>query len=98
MIYIVGDEENRTLRGMISVRNLLIAEDNQKLEEIMDPYVAALNTTDEVVEAAYRVVGSQLAAMPVVGLNNKLLGAVTIDAAITEITQTANSENLRIFS
>ncbi len=98
MIYIVGDEENRTLRGMISVRNLLIAEDNQKLEEIMDPYVAALSTTDEVVEAAYRVVGSQLAAMPVVGLNNKLLGAVTIDAAITEIPQTANSENLRIFS
>jgi len=98
LIYIVGDEENRTLRGIISVRNLLIAEDNQKLEEIMDPYVAALSTTDEVVEAAYRVVGSQLAAMPVVGLNNKLLGAVTIDAAITEITQTANSENLRIFS
>lgn len=98
LIYIVDNEENRTLRGMISVRNLLIADDDQKLEEIMDPYIAALSTTDEIIEAAYRVVGSQLAAMPVVGLNNKLLGAVTIDAAITEITPTANSENLRIFS
>ena len=98
LIYIVDTEENRTLRGVISVKNLLIAEDNQKLEEIMDPYVAALSTTDPVIEAAYRVVGSQLAAMPVVGLNNKLLGAVTIDAAITEITPTINSENLRIFS
>ncbi len=98
LIYIVDDEENQTLRGMISVRNLLNADDNQKLEEIMDPYVAALSSTDAATEAAYRVVSSQLAAMPVVGLNNKLLGAVTIDAAIMEITPTANSENLRIFS
>lgn len=98
LIYIVDNLENRTLRGMISVRNLLVADDNQKLEEIMDTYVAALSSTDAVVEAAYRVVGSQLAAMPVVGLNNKLLGAVTIDAAIMEITPTNNSENLRIFS
>jgi len=98
LIYIVSDEENQTLRGMISVRNLLIADDNQKLEVIMDPYVATLSSTDRATEAAYRVVGSQLAAMPVVGLNNKLLGALTIDAAIMKITPTANSENLRIFS
>lgn len=98
LIYIVSDEENQTLRGMISVRNLLIADDNQKLEVIMDPYVATLSSTDPATEAAYRVVGSQLAAMPVVGLNNKLLGALTIDAAIMKITPTANSENLRIFS
>jgi Mg/Co/Ni transporter MgtE len=98
LIYIVSDEENRTLRGRISVRDLLTADDDQKLESIMDPYIITLSSTDAAIEAAYRVLGSQMAAIPVVGLNNKLLGAITIDAAITEVTPTANSENLRIFS
>ncbi len=98
LIYIVSDEENRTLRGRISVRDLLTADDDQKLETIMDPYIITLSSTDPAIEAAYRVLGSQMAAMPVVGLNNKLLGAVTIDAAIMEVTPTAKSENLRIFS
>ena len=98
LIYIVGDEENRALRGRISVRKLLTADDNEKLEAIMDPYIVTLNSNEAANEAAYRVIGSQLAAMPVVGLNHKLLGAVTIDAAITAITPPNNSENLRIFS
>ncbi|MGI9036805.1 MAG: magnesium transporter MgtE N-terminal domain-containing protein [Pyrinomonadaceae bacterium] len=98
LIYVVSDEENRILRGMIPFRNLLVADDSLKLEAIMNPYIAALSSTEDAIRAAYRVVSSQLAAMPVVGLNNKLLGAVTIDAAIMAITPTGNSENLRIFS
>lgn len=98
LIYIVDDKENKALRGVVSVRSLLIHDDDEKLEAIMDPYVGTLSPTDPAEEAAYRVLGTQLAAMPVIGLNNKLLGAVTIDAAISEITPTANSENLRIFS
>ena len=97
-IFIVSDEESRTLRGMISLRSIFAADDDKRLEEIMDPYIATLDSTEPAREAAYRVAGSQLAAMPVVGRNRKLLGAVTIDAAITEITPPNNSETLRIFS
>lgn len=82
LIYIVGDDKNRTLRGMISVRNLLTAGDDQKLEAIMDPYIATLSSIEPAQAAAYRVVGSQLAAMPVVGLNNKLLGASLLAGAV----------------
>ena len=99
LIYIVGDDETRQLRGVISLRNLVTAEDDrQKLEDLMDPYLATLSSTDAAMNAAHRVVGTQLPAMPVVGLNNKLIGAVTIDAAISAITTTNTAENLRIFS
>jgi Mg/Co/Ni transporter MgtE len=64
----------------------------------MDPYIATLRSIDDVNEAAYRVVDSQLPAMPVVGLNKELVGAVTIDAAIMQIAPTTSAEALRIFS
>ena len=98
LIYVVGSAKTPALRGMISLRNLFTADDEQKLGDIMDPYIATLSSIDSAKEAAYRIVDSQLAAMPVIGLNKELIGAVTIDAAITEIAPTSNSETMRIFS
>lgn len=98
LIYIVEDEETRALRGVISLRDLFSANDEQKLEEIMDPYISTLSSIDDVRKAAFRVIDSQLPAMPVLGLNKKLLGAITIDAAIMKIAPTAGGEALRIFS
>ncbi len=100
LVFIVSDDKARQLRGVISLRNLFTAEDeNCKLEDLMDPYLGTLSSTDAATEAAYRVVDRQLPAMPVIGLNNKLIGAVTIDAAVTAISlSNQTSENLRIFS
>jgi magnesium transporter len=97
-IYIVNNNETRSLSGVISLRDLFAADDEQKLEEIMDPFIATLSSIGELKESAYRVIESQLAAMPVVGKGKRLLGAVTIDAAITAIAPESNSENLKIFS
>ena len=98
LIYIVEDEESRALSGVVSLRDLFSARDDQKLGEIMDPYISTLSSSGEITESAYRVVESQLPAMPVIGLKKKLLGAVTIDAAIMAIAPGNSSENLRIFS
>lgn len=98
LIYIVEDVETKALRGVVSLRDLFKASDERKLEDIMDPYVSTLNSIDNVREAAYRVIDSQLPAMPVLGINRKLLGAVTIDAAIGQITPATSGERLKIFS
>lgn len=98
LIYIVEDEETRALSGVISLRDLFNASDEQKLEEIMDPYISSLNSIDNAKQAAHRVIDSQLPAMPVLGINRKLLGAVTIDAAIMKIASNPGGETLRIFS
>lgn len=98
LIYIIKDDEKRVLTGVISLRSLFNEDDECKLEDIMDPYITTLRSIDDVNEAAYRVVDSQLPAMPVVGLNKELVGAVTIDAAIMQIAPTTSAEALRIFS
>lgn len=98
LIYIVKNKKERTLRGVISMRNLIIEDDGKKLKEIMDPYVSTLHALDNNREAAFRVIDSQLPAMPVVGAKGELFGAVTIDEAIMQIAPSSGAEPLRIFS
>lgn len=85
LIYIVNDEKSKRLRGLISIRNLITADDNERLEDIMDPYVTTLNPLAPAGEAAYRVIESHMAALPVVGDEGQLLGVVTVDAAVSQV-------------
>ncbi|HEX8097992.1 MAG TPA: CBS domain-containing protein [Pyrinomonadaceae bacterium] len=82
LIYVVADDESKELRGLISLRNLFIAGDDERLAEIMDPFVTVLHPLDDATDAAYRVINSHLAAMPVVDQGRKLVGVVTVDAAV----------------
>lgn len=84
-IYAVEDQPPHQLRGVLSLRQLLTAEDDQTVEEIMNPYLLALSPFDSPTEAGYRLLNSQLAALPVVGKDGELLGTVTIDAAVSQV-------------
>lgn len=84
-VYALEDKAPHKLRGVITLRQLLIAEDDQTIEEIMNPYLIALSPMDSPVEAAYRLLNSQLAALPVIGDKGQLLGTVTIDAAVSQV-------------
>ena len=98
-IYIVDKENSRRLRGVISLRDLITADDKQRLEEIMDPYLTTLNPLSPATEAAYRVLDSHMAALPVVGDEGQLLGIVTVDAAIAQVApESWRAQAPRIFS
>jgi CBS domain-containing protein len=84
-LYVVEDEAPYKLRGVVSLRQFLIAEDGQTIEDIMNPYLITLSPFDSPQEAAYRLLNSQLAALPVVGSQGQLLGTVTIDAAVSQV-------------
>jgi magnesium transporter len=84
-IYVVEDRPPHKLRGVVSLRQFLTAEDEQTVEEIMNPYLLALTPFDSPTEAGYRLLNSQLAALPVVGKDGELLGTVTIDAAVSQV-------------
>jgi magnesium transporter len=99
LVYVVDNEKSRRLRGLISLRNLITADDDQRLEEIMDPYVTTLNPLSSAKEGAYRVIDSNMAALPVVGDEGQLLGLVTVDAAIVQVAPPSwRSQAPRIFS
>ncbi|HEX8921454.1 MAG TPA: CBS domain-containing protein [Pyrinomonadaceae bacterium] len=99
LIYVVDDEDQRRLRGMIALRNLLTEDDGKRIDEIMDPYVSTLHPLDRAIEAAYRVINSDLAAMPVVGDKGQLIGVVTVDAAVAQVAPPSwRSQAPRVFS
>jgi magnesium transporter len=84
---------------VISLRQFLMAEDDQTIEELMNPYLITLSPLDSPRVAAYKLLNSQLAAMPVIGAERQLLGTVTIDAAISQVAPLSwRAQAPRIFS
>lgn len=92
-------ENDGRLKGSIKLRDLLANNDATELADIMDPYIAPLEPFAPAHDAAYRIVAGQLAAMPVVEENGKLIGAMTINAAIDQLVPESSSlRTLRVFS
>jgi CBS domain-containing protein len=99
LVFVVDDEASFRLRGVLPLRDLLSMPDDELLEKVMDPYVGALDPMQPASEAAYRILDSGLAAMPVVRDGGRLIGAMTIDAAISQVVApTSELRALRVFS
>jgi magnesium transporter len=93
------DDNDRRLKGSITLRDLLAEDDEKILDEAMDPYIQALNPFDDAENAAYRIVSGQLAAMAVISTQGTLIGAMTVEAAIAQLVPATSSlQGLRIFS
>jgi magnesium transporter len=100
MVYVVDDATGRRLKGVMSLRDLLISEENKNLVDCMNPYTITIKPLERALQAATRVIDSELTALPVVGENGHLLGVVTIDAALLLVTPPAWSgrEAPKLFS
>ncbi|HEX8396406.1 MAG TPA: CBS domain-containing protein [Pyrinomonadaceae bacterium] len=98
-IYAVDADETRRLSGVVSLRRIVIADDDDKISEIMDKYVSFLYPLDDAHLASFRIIDSHLAAMPVINEDGKLLGAVTIDAAVSTVAPRGwQNQAPRVFS
>src|SRR5919202_1072633 len=82
LVYAVDDEEARRLRGLLSLRNLIVADPEARVEDFMDPYVTTLSPLEGAGAAARRVINSHMPALPVVGDDKRLLRVVTFEAAV----------------
>jgi magnesium transporter len=87
----VTDEAGR-LRGVISLRQLILAEPNQTLDEIMtrDAWKVQVETDQE--EVAHLVAHYNILAIPVVDKQNVLVGVVTVDDIIDVIHEEASED------
>jgi magnesium transporter len=98
-LYVVESEASRLLRGTTSLQDLIVADDERRLDEIMNIYVTTLDPLEPADAGAYRVLDSHLAAMPVIGREKQLLGIVTVDAAVTQVApQSWTVQAPKIFS
>jgi len=98
-LYVVESEASSVLRGTTSLPDLIVADDERRLDEIMNIYVTTLDPLEPADSGAYRVLNSHLAAMPVIGREKQLLGIVTVDAAVMQVApQSWTAQAPKIFS
>jgi CBS domain-containing protein len=88
-VYVVDDDRSRHLRGALTLRELLVAADSDRLSDLMRTDVVTLDPLAPAGRAALEVTDSHLAAVPVVDRDRRLLGAVTIDVAIAQVAPSA---------
>lgn len=98
LIFAVDKEPQYKLRGAVSLREFLTADPELALADIMDPYLETLDPYQPATDAAHRIVGGQLEAMPVTDTDGRLIGAMTISAAISLLVPLAGAGRLRVFS
>lgn len=98
LVFIVDRKRNGKLMGTVSLRELLAADGRTKLESLMDPYLETLDPYDLAADAAYRIVGGQLEAMAVTNSQGRLIGAMTISAAVSLLVPINGGGRLRVFS
>ena len=91
-IYTCYVTENRRLIGVITVKDLFLAEEDEKLSDIMETNIISVNTHEdqELVGNMFRKY--DLLALPVVDRDNRLVGIVTFDDAM-DVIQEENTED-----
>ena len=73
---------DRRLEGVVSVKDLLLHDDETVIEDIMDRNVVYAVTTDDREEVSGKISDYDLLAIPVVDREGRLVGIVTVDDVI----------------
>ena len=83
---------HRRLEGVVTVKDLLLSDDDAVIDDIMDTNVIFVRTTDDRSEAAERISDYDLLAVPVVDREDRLVGIVTVDDVIDVIEEEATED------
>ena len=83
---------DRRLEGVVTVKDLLLSDDDAVIEDIMDRTVIFCRTTDDRSEAAERISDYDLLAVPVVDKEDRLVGIVTVDDVIDVLEEEATED------
>ena len=75
-------ESDRILKGIINIKDLLLAKEDSLISEIMETNIISVNTLEDKEDVAKKFDKYDLYALPVVDNENRLVGIVTVDDAI----------------
>jgi magnesium transporter len=96
-IYVLErDDGEKRLVGVVSLRDLLLADDLDTVEDIMQRDPISILPTEERWEAAVLVSKYNLLSLPVVTHDNRMLGIVTVDDIIDVIVQEETRDYLKL--
>ncbi len=89
-VYVVDDKES--LIGRVSLKRIILADDKTKIADIYEDDVVSVETYMSEEEVAQIMSKYDLDAIPVVNVQGKLLGRITIDDVLDVITEQADEE------
>ena len=94
VIFAVND--NKQLAGVLSLRDLIIAENDAYIEDIMSERVISANAADDQEDVAQKMRDYDFIAMPVVDYQDHLLGIITIDDILDVMDEEASEDYSRL--
>ncbi len=92
LIYVYSVDEENKLSGVLSFREIVFADENELIDNVMIQDPTFINPSLDQEEAARLIRQYELLALPVVDKNNKLIGQATVSTAL-DIIQTEIAED-----
>ncbi len=94
VIYVVDAEEH--LQGVLTLRDLIVADPKTRVAEIMNPDVVFVRDDTDQEEVARLMADYNFTVLPVVDEDKKLVGIVTIDDVVDVIQEEATEDIYRL--
>ena len=88
---------DRKILGVVSVRTLLLANEDLKIKDIMKTNIIYVHTLDDREEVARKFDKYDYMALPVVDTEERLVGIVTVDDAI-DVLREENTEDFQLMA
>lgn len=89
-VYVVDDES--VLLGRVSLKKIILAKRGARVADIFDENIVSVKTTAKGEEVADVMQKYDLEAVPVVNIQGRLLGRITIDDVVDFITESAQED------
>lgn len=93
-VYVVDDVER--LMGVLSLRDLIVAPPYRSVREIMRTKVLSVRVDEDQEEVARVVSKYDLMAIPVVDVQDRLVGVITVDDVLDVMEEEATEDALRM--
>ncbi len=93
-LYVVDSTDH--LRGLVSLRQLVLAKGDTKISDIMQCEMVVVFVSDDQEDVARKLAHFDLLAIPVVGRDNRMLGIITHDDVIDVVREEATEDAHRM--